>query len=469
MTGKPSLPLDQDVPMTTPEDEGAAESRPNLMALKSSEKLRDDLESSEDAVVIALMGGTGAGKSTFISLLTDEDVGIGHDLQSCTTKVGVYNFNYKDRHTVYLLDTPGFDDTNRPDSEILQEIAVYLAALYAQKIQLAGIVYLHRITDTRVSGSSLKNIRILKNICGEDAFDRVVLATTMWSTLDSMEGGHEIGLQRCEELQHSKFWGEMIQKKSIMKKHDGSAASALSIISELVDRECSVVLNIQKQMVDQNLSLDETDAGRYLQKDLLEARERHEKEIAELKRNIEQAIAEKDAEAVDMFKQEKEAAESRVETLRNNSNQLKLSLSQIAARERTNFLSIVSGLADSLAATSDPAVEHRLKALEGQLLQKEKEMLESKNKYEQDINLQRMINEQQAIANAQHVKKLQETHIASLEDRHRVIMEQYARESNRKRQRKGLTNMLMLDKILMFFNPLGGQEDGYHRRGRHFR
>lgn len=30
--------------MTTPEDEGAAESRANLMALKSSEKLRDGLE-----------------------------------------------------------------------------------------------------------------------------------------------------------------------------------------------------------------------------------------------------------------------------------------------------------------------------------------------------------------------------------------------------------------------------------------
>lgn len=382
-----------------------------------------------------------------------------------TTKVGVYNFNYKDRHTVYLLDTPGFDDTSRPDSEILQEIAFYLAALYGRKIQFAGVIYLHRITDTRVSGSSLKNIRILQNICGEDAFDHVVLATTMWSTLDSMEGGHEIGLQRCEELKHPEFWGEMIQKQSIMKQHDGSEASALSIISELVDREDGVVLNIQKQMVGQNLSLEETDAGRYLQKDLIEARERYEKEIAELKRNIEQAIAEHDAEAVDAFKQEKEAAESRVEALQNNSNQLKLSLSQIATREQTNFVSRVSGLEDSLAATSDPAMEHRMKALEEQLLQVEKEMLESKAKYEQDINLQRRINEQQAIANAQHVAKLQERHIASLEDRHRAIKEQYERESRTKKQRKSLANMLMFDKILMLFNPFGRQEDGNHRRG----
>jgi hypothetical protein len=385
-----------------------------------------------------------------------------------TTEVGVYNFNYKDRHTVYLLDTPGFDDTDRPDSEILQEIAFYLAALYAQNVKLAGIIYLHRITDTRVSGSSLKNLRILQSLCGVDAFDRVVLATTMWSVLDSMEGGHEIGLQRCEELKHPELWGEMIQKKSIMKEHDGSEASALSIISELVDREDGVVLNIQRQMVDQNLSLDETDAGRYLQKDMIEARERYEQEIAELKKNIEQAIAEQDAEAVDVFKQEKEAAESRVETLQSNSDQLKLSLSQLATREQTNFRSRVSGLEDSLAATLDPAAEQRQKALEGQLLQVEKEMLESRAKYEQDINLQRRINEQQVIANAQHVANLQEN-IAFLEKRHKVIKEQYARESRTKRQRKSLANMLMFDKILMLFNPFSRQEDGHHRRDHHFR
>jgi ATPase subunit of ABC transporter with duplicated ATPase domains len=38
---------------------------------------------SKDDIVIAVMGVTGAGKSSFISLLSDEDIGIGHGLQSC--------------------------------------------------------------------------------------------------------------------------------------------------------------------------------------------------------------------------------------------------------------------------------------------------------------------------------------------------------------------------------------------------
>lgn len=403
--------------------------------------------------MIAVMGGTGAGKSTFISLLTDEDVSVGHSLQSCTvpqcsvpfsvtyydagtTEVGLYEINYGKERSVYLLDTPGFDDTNRPDSEILQEIALYLAALYANKIRLAGLVYLHRITDTRVSGSSLKNFRVFQNLCGAGASHRAVLCTTMWSTLESLEGGREIGLQRCEELKRAEFWGEMIRNKSTMKEHNGSKASALSIIAELVDREGGVVLDIQRQMVDDNLSLDDTDAGRYLHKDLIEARERYEKEIAELTKNLEEAIAEKDAEAVDMINQEKEAAESRVEVLQNNSNQLKVSLKQIAAHEQTNSLSRDSDHKDLLATISGPVVGNNSKALEEEISQVEQKLDEYRTKHQKYIDHQRRIDEQTAIK------------IASLEEKLKELQEQYAREFHKKKQRKSTKKKGTLRRIV---------------------
>jgi len=44
--------------------------------------------------------------------------------------VGASNpFEVKGRQVI-LLDTPGFDDTNRPDVEILTEISLFLAGLY---------------------------------------------------------------------------------------------------------------------------------------------------------------------------------------------------------------------------------------------------------------------------------------------------------------------------------------------------
>jgi hypothetical protein len=38
---------------------------------------------SKNDIIIAVMGVTGAGKSTFISLLSDEKIEIGHGLKSC--------------------------------------------------------------------------------------------------------------------------------------------------------------------------------------------------------------------------------------------------------------------------------------------------------------------------------------------------------------------------------------------------
>ncbi|KAL7936398.1 hypothetical protein V8C35DRAFT_232897 [Trichoderma chlorosporum] len=342
-----------------PENQDAAESSTRSMDLELNGQPRDNPELSENTIVIVVMGGTGAGKSTFISLLTDQAVQVGHDLKSCTTEVGAYSFRYNDQQIVYVVDTPGFDDTSRPDSEILQEIAFFLSAIYVKKVRLAGLIYLHRITDTRVSGSSLKNMQVFQRLCGERAFPSVILVTTMWAALEAIEDGGEIGRQRCNQLRRPEFWGEMLQRESIMMEHDGSVGSARSIVSKLVEKKYSAVLDIQVQMVNENRSLDETEAGRYLQKDFLEARKRYEEDLAEFQESMEQALAEKDTETMDLIKKEREAAESRMAKLQNNNAKLKVSLGQLATRVTTEYHSRVSNFEPSPAAISDSAFEPR--------------------------------------------------------------------------------------------------------------
>lgn len=61
-----------------------------------------------------------------------------------------------------LVDIPGFDDSGRTDSKILTEIACLLAAQYEVGVSLKGVIYLHRITDVRYQGSSLKALNILR-------------------------------------------------------------------------------------------------------------------------------------------------------------------------------------------------------------------------------------------------------------------------------------------------------------------
>lgn len=38
---------------------------------------------SPDDRLIAVMGVTGVGKSSFVQLFTEEPIGVGHDLESC--------------------------------------------------------------------------------------------------------------------------------------------------------------------------------------------------------------------------------------------------------------------------------------------------------------------------------------------------------------------------------------------------
>lgn len=130
------------------------------------------------------MGLTGSGKSTFISRCIGRDAQIGHDLRSCTESLGIFRFSHEGRD-VYLIDTPGFNDTERSDEETLRCIAHFLGISYANRRYITGIVYLHRITDNRMTGTNQRNIHMLKALCGQDAYHNIVVASTMWSLSDS--------------------------------------------------------------------------------------------------------------------------------------------------------------------------------------------------------------------------------------------------------------------------------------------
>lgn len=51
----------------------------------------------------------------------------GHGLMSCTSEIGSALYNHpRDGQPVTLVDTPGFDDTYKSDTEILSLIAEWL-------------------------------------------------------------------------------------------------------------------------------------------------------------------------------------------------------------------------------------------------------------------------------------------------------------------------------------------------------
>ncbi|KIO01138.1 hypothetical protein M404DRAFT_150982 [Pisolithus tinctorius Marx 270] len=183
----------------------------------------------------------------------------GHDLMSYTKEMRPVRYPHSDGiRNIVLVDTPGFDDTFMTDAQILKQIAHWLNATYKKNIKLSGVLYLHRISDNRVSGTPLRNYNMFKELCGKENFKNVVLVTTMWD-----EVTEEVGSARENELQ-SDFWRSMIDLGSTIHRFDGTMESAWKIISCLsvappVQRR---PLQIQREMVDGHVPLHRTAAGR---------------------------------------------------------------------------------------------------------------------------------------------------------------------------------------------------------------
>jgi len=204
------------------------------------------------------MGPTGSGKSTFIKLATGFDTVVGHSLESCTSEIKIVKLTVPELTDgdVVFVDTPGFDDTHKSDADILKMVADWLKTTYEKEILLSGLLYFHRISDNRMAGTPLKNLRMFEELCGKNAFHNVILTTTMWDEVD-----RETGRLREEELK-ARYWRSMLDRNSTTSRFMNTRESALRLIEPLIDaanKRSSLLL--QQEMVDLRNKLPETSAG----------------------------------------------------------------------------------------------------------------------------------------------------------------------------------------------------------------
>ncbi|KIL67665.1 hypothetical protein M378DRAFT_102256 [Amanita muscaria Koide BX008] len=216
---------------------------------------------------------------------------IGRGLQSCTSTVQAAAPFMLDGRGVILVDTPGFDDTQKSDTEILRLIAVYLSTAYENGKKLSGVIYFHRISDFRVGGISRRNFKMFRQLCGDDNLKNVLIVTNMWGEVDP-----QVGLAREKELSSTDiFFKPALDKGAQFLRHDNTIESAYNIIRQVMKNHPNT-LQIQEELVDQKKDISETAAGIELNKELHEQAERHRKEIVELQKEMREAIKAKDEE-----------------------------------------------------------------------------------------------------------------------------------------------------------------------------
>ncbi|KAF3143218.1 gTPase, IMAP member 8, variant 2 [Orbilia oligospora] len=230
----------------------------NVMADTNAEYLKVMLADYPDAgklfPFILVMGETGAGKSTFIKTLApDSDVKIERGLDPGTStstvvpvKVGFLSVN--------LVDTPGFNDIERSDADILLDISKCLVTLSRAGGELRGIIYLHNLALPRFSGTCKAHMEMLQKICGDKGIGNVFLVASNW------DSGNEDTCILREQSLHSKYWRSFINEGATFTRFRNSYESAAVIVAQCAWKE-PVVFDLQKEILEDGLLLESTRAG----------------------------------------------------------------------------------------------------------------------------------------------------------------------------------------------------------------
>ena len=185
---------------------------------------------------------------------------------------------------------------------------------------------------------------MFRELCGDAALKNVVLVTNMWSEVSS-----EVGEDRERQLSN-KFFRPVLELGVQMVRHHNTAQSAHDIIRRMLAND-PVVLQIQRELVDEHKDIADTAAGRAVNQELNELMRRNQAELKEVQEEIERALKEKDEQTMQeleegrkKLKEELEKAKKDSEGMASNyaaekeRTEVKLKeLEQEERRERTRF------------------------------------------------------------------------------------------------------------------------------------
>ena len=221
-----------------------------------------------------------------------------------TAEIQQYRFRHRGRNYV-LADTPGFDDTTRPNDAIVSDLLSWLASSFRSGTRLNGILYLHRVSDIRMTGSAFENLRMFRNLVGDDALSNVILVTTFWDTVSL-----DIGQSREKELLTNKqFWGRMLEKGCQVRRlqDNGNREEALKIIENVGMGK--VTLQAQREIVEQGKNIKDTAAARETAK----ASAEFERILAMERERARQELAQRELREARRIRAEKERIEREAE------------------------------------------------------------------------------------------------------------------------------------------------------------
>lgn len=203
---------------------------------------------------------------------------------------------------------------------------------------------LHPITANRMSGSSLRNIKMMKAMCGFETYDNLLIATTMWPETPSAAGKTTLESREAELVADDRFFGALIEQGATVLRHNengrrddfGETASAQRLVAHLIrqsDAHTLDVLRLQQEIIDERKALGETAAGIAVAGELYKARRAHERQLRAIKKETEGQLAKVDARHAAELEELKADVEKQLRKAEEEKQALTKSMKEMHANE----------------------------------------------------------------------------------------------------------------------------------------
>jgi len=158
---------------------------------------------------------------------------------------------------------------------------------YKKDVKLTGILYLHRITDVRMTVTTFRNLRMFGKLCGDNPASKVIFVTTMWGETSVPQGGqpqdkaarHD---RREKELKEN-YWKPMLALGArTVRFLQYKENCARDIVKQLVNSPEARATLLQEETVDQNRAIVETEAAKALYSQMQNLLSQHKAALTEL-------------------------------------------------------------------------------------------------------------------------------------------------------------------------------------------
>ena len=174
---------------------------------------------------------------------------------------------------------------------------------------MSGIVYLHRITDVRMDGSSIKYVKMFQRLCGQDAMKNVLLTTTQWANVNTPQGE-----SRERELRDGAFWGGLISAGASVARFMGTKESGSELIDKLMGKQPKV-LQVQEDLK-AGADFAQTGVGKFLNDELVSLQKKYQRDLEDLRSDLRKAVKEKDDLLREILEEERAKSRRKLEKLK---------------------------------------------------------------------------------------------------------------------------------------------------------